>query len=335
MQTNQPTPREVAEAKVQGDHFRGLPGVFVLAYGLPPMVWSLNPHTGEWSAKSHVPFPDTQSACDHLAAAQERAGVYARPEKAACECVDLLLSDDVRKSQVVAGRPDKGIWHPVNYDEWDRRYVWAFWERCRLCSRGVPLKPNEAEVSLRNLPKMEPSGFGIPAHFCPHCGAGSDDPMPTDTVVVPAAPGGEFPAPLLAMLEETKKEIDNLPDWIKRNSVEFARRGKTPAPAAPGGEGKGCWKCPKCGEPMLLDVLGGRYQCMTLLCLNVVVNAVTIPAAELEKLRRDSRAMDVLSKGEHPSKLRLTINGWTADETTYHEHPADALLAAEGGKDAE
>ena len=164
--TDSPTPQQVAEAKVEkvADtqwRVRAAAERWLRHDG----VWSIWPLGGAY-------FPSESAARSALAAAQELAGVYARPEGRTCECVDLMLSEDVRKSQMVAVWPDGGIWHPINYDEWDRRYVWAFWERCRLCSRGVPKAPAAPGGEGKGEPqaaKCDHPMHGVVLSCCPKC----------------------------------------------------------------------------------------------------------------------------------------------------------------------
>lgn len=233
--TDSPTPQQVAEAKVEkvADtqwRVRAAAERWLRHDG----VWSIWPLGGAY-------FPSESAARSALAAAQELAGVYARPEGRTCECVDLMLSEDVRKSQMVAVWPDGGIWHPINYDEWDRRYVWAFWERCRLCSRGVPKAPAApgGEGKCPECGREKAASIqDVVGGLCPKWWAFRDPDAERDClhyrVTIPAAPGGA------ARKVEPTPRMKAFAEALDKGPPEpGALAGSVPvAPAGPGGEGK-------------------------------------------------------------------------------------------------
>ena len=317
MPTDQPTPCDVAEAKVSD--VRG--GVLV-----ETTVFRLYRSSQEWVPKECngdiglCIFDDVPAARAALAAAQERAGVYARPEGRTCECVGLLLSDDVRKSQLVAGWPDNGIWHPVNYDEWDRRYVWAYWELCRLCNRGVPKAPAApgGEAMKEKYESLIPAirsaaralGYAVGVH-----GSMSRD---LDLIAVPWEDDAAPPAELAEAIRIAVLDACGACYLAGRETGDkYCEDGK------PGWKphGRLCWTYYLGGEPYI--------------DLSVMPRGESIPAAELEKLRRDSRAMERLRS---LLALHQRFHGKVGcpGDTCYvccAEEEADALLAAEGGRE--
>ena len=259
--SDQPTPREVAEAKVRESG--SLPG-WVIRYD-PPDVWPkwfLNPYrqcapgdslTGPayWATTFDV-WDSDSAARAALLSAQERAGVYARPEKATCVCVELRSEAEdattcdhhrpcwfcgaCTDTDFCEGRKcECGRSYGCVLDKGDRRYKWSYKsDYCRLCSRGVPLKPNESKGADGTLYERRVTHDPLLAAGLVAAGVKVE-------VRIPAAPGGEGKCPECG--REKAASIQDVvgglcPKWWAFRDPDAERdclHYRVTIPAAPGG----------------------------------------------------------------------------------------------------